>query len=125
RLASVEPSALAYRTPLFEKNALAAAGVPAVPWDWRRGDLAEFVAVAKTSADRPTPPGPPDVWDEESVGVVRIKCRTCPNNDFRDPTLSPAVPGDMLATVSRRDPVRAAVDVWTCGNRVFRCAGTG
>jgi hypothetical protein len=125
RLASVEPGALAYRTPPFEKNALASAGIPAVPWDWRRGDLAEFVAVAKTSADRPTPPGPPDVWDEESVGVVRIKCRTCPDNDFRDPTLSLAVPGDMLATVSRRDPARAAVDVWTCGNRVFRCAGTG
>src|SRR5262249_32279744 len=27
------------------------------------------------------------------------------------------------ATVSRRDPARATVDVWTCGNRVFRCAG--
>src|SRR5262249_27545966 len=52
-------------------------------------------------------------------------CRACSEDDFRDPTLSPAVPGDMLATVSRRDPVRAAVDVWTCGNRVFRCAGPG
>jgi hypothetical protein len=125
RLTSVEPGILAYRTPPFERNALAAAGVPPVPWDWRRGDLAEFVAVEKTSPDRPVPPGPPDLWDEESVGVVRIKCRACPDCDFRDPTLSPAVPGDMLATVSRRNPARATVDVWTCGNRVFRCAGAG
>jgi hypothetical protein len=29
----------------------------------------------------------------------------------------------MLATVSRRDPARAAADVWTSGNRIFRCAG--
>jgi hypothetical protein len=31
----------------------------------------------------------------------------------------------MLVTVSRRDPARANADVWTCGNRVFRCAGAG
>ena len=24
----------------------------------------------------------------------------------------------------RRDPARGLADVWTCGNRVFRCAGT-
>jgi hypothetical protein len=124
RLVSVEPSTLVYRTPPFEKNALAARGIPAVPWDWRRGDLAEFVAVAKILVDRPIPPIPQVAWDEESVGVVRIKCRVCPDSDFRDPRLSSAVPGDMLTTVSRRDPARVAVDVWTCGNRIFRCAGT-
>jgi hypothetical protein len=125
RLAAVESGILAYRTPPFEKNALAAAGVPPVPWDWRRGDLAEFVVVEQTSADRPEPLGPPDLWDEESVGVVRIKCRACSELKFRDPTLSRAVPDDMLVTVSRREPARASADVWTCGNRIFRCAGTG
>ena len=54
RLASVERGELAGRTPPFEKNALSGLpGVPAVPWDWRHGDLAGFVVVAKTS---PRPP---------------------------------------------------------------------
>jgi hypothetical protein len=30
----------------------------------------------------------------------------------------------MLTSVSRRDPARAAADVWTSGNRIFRCRGT-
>jgi hypothetical protein len=125
RLVSVEEGVLAYQSPPFEKNALAAAGVPAVPWDWRRGDLARFVTVGKTVAGRPSPPGTPDAWEEESVGNVRIKSRTCAEDGFRDPTLSSVVPGDILASVSRRDAARATADVWTSGNRIFRCDGTG
>jgi hypothetical protein len=125
RLSLVEPGVLAYRTPLFEKNALTAAGVPAVPLDWRRGDLTEFNVAEKTAVVRPTPIGTPDQWDEEAIGIVRIKCRRCPDLVFRDPTLFPTVAGDILPSVSRRDPTRAGADVWTCGNRVFRCGGTG
>ncbi len=118
---------LAYRTPPFERNALAAAGVPEVPWDWRRGDLAEFVVVAEDGRIAPRClDGPLDVWDEESVGVVRIQCRTYPDNGFRDPTLSPAVPGDILATVSRastRPRGGGRVDLRQPGFSVCRCGG--
>lgn len=124
RFTSVEPGVLAYCSPLFERNALAAAGVPAVPWDWRRGDLATFAVAEHPPAPRPLPTDPSEVWVEESVGVVRIKLRAGSGGDFRDPSLSSVVPGDMLATVSRREPVRRRADVWTSGNRVFRCAGT-
>jgi dihydroorotase-like cyclic amidohydrolase len=34
------------------------------------------------------------------------------------------VPGDILPSVSRRDPRRANADVWTSGNRIFACGGT-
>jgi len=124
-LASVEPEALTYLTPPFERNALVAAGVPAVPCDWRRGDLAIFIATEKTSSPHPVPTGLHDKWDEVSVGVVRIKCRACTEVDFFDPTLSNLVRGDMLKSVSRRDPARMAAEVWTSGNRVFACAGSG
>ncbi len=123
RLVSVEPGILAYRTPLFERNALAAAGVAAVPWDWRRGDLAEFVVMDKTGVVRPTPPETAVEWDQEAIGVVRFKCKRHAGRGFRDPTLLPVIDGGILPSVSRRDPVRASVDVWTCGNRVFKCIG--
>lgn len=126
RAAPVRPGVLTYRTPLFEKNALAAAGVTApVPWDWRRGDLAEFIVEGNTGGLRPTPSDPLDEWDEVAIGVVRIKCRRSPRRGFLDPTLSPAAAGDILPTVSRRDPARSSADVWTCGNRVFKCKGAG
>ena len=40
-----------------------------------------------------------------------------------DPQLIPFVPGDILPTVSRRDVLRKAADVWTTGNRIYRCNG--
>jgi hypothetical protein len=123
QLAEIEPHALAYRMPPFEHNALMAAGLSTVPEDWRRGDLATFAVAAKDDSPRPTAPGESIDWDEEAIGSVRIKCRRCPDVGFRDPTLTRHVAGDMLTSVSRRDPARAAVDVWTSGNRVFRCAG--
>ncbi|OAI51263.1 hypothetical protein AYO44_05020 [Planctomycetaceae bacterium SCGC AG-212-F19] len=125
QLDSIAPGVLGYRTPPFERNALAAAGVPAVPLDWRRGDLAEFVVTDKTSVGRPTPFEPADQWDQEAIGVVRIMCKRCSDRLFHDPTLLPAVAGDILPSVSRRNPMRAAAEVWTCGNRVFRCKGVG
>jgi hypothetical protein len=125
RLACLEPGALAYWTPPFERNALTAAGIPAVPNDWRRGDLAKFVVTHKTLGPRPVPCGPREEWDEECIGIVRIKCKKSAEGDFQDPTLSPAVPGDILPSVSRRDPSRRVADVWTSGNRLYRCEGTG
>jgi hypothetical protein len=123
RLESVETGVLAYRMPLFERNAFLAAELPNVAEDWRRGDLLEFVHAERTPVPRPEPPDPPDVWDDVVVGVVRLKCKHSSDKGFRSPVLRPLVPGDMLGTVSRRDPARASADVWTCGNRVFRCAG--
>ncbi|VTR93370.1 Uncharacterized protein OS=Candidatus Nitrososphaera evergladensis SR1 GN=NTE_03354 PE=4 SV=1 [Gemmata massiliana] len=124
RLVGIEPRALAYSMPPFEHNALVAAGLTTVPNDWRHGDLATFTVVQRTVERRPCAPGESDDWDEEAVGSVRIKCRKCSADEFRDPTLSGLVTGDMLTSVSRRDPARAAVDVWTSGNRVYRCPGS-
>ena len=44
---------------------------------------------------------------------------------FKDPLLVPLVSGDILPSVSRRDSLGKEADVWTIGNRVFRCEGRG
>ena len=41
-----------------------------------------------------------------------------------DPSLVGIVAGDVLPSVSRRDERRSLAEVWTSGNRVFRCADT-
>src|SRR5207248_3620298 len=43
---------------------------------------------------------------------------------FVSPVLRSLVPGDILPTVSRRDPRRKNATVWTSGNRIFGCDGT-
>lgn len=118
---------LAYRSPPFERLALIAAGYADLPEDWRRGDLLVF------RAGRPrvkaTPPGAAiddAEWLVIPAGPTRIKVRT-PRT--RRPSampvasrLMPVVDGDVLPTVSRRDPRRAQVAVWTACNRVYACA---
>ena len=109
---------IAYDAPFFEMNALAAAGVFA-PFQWRRGDLV-ILRKTRTSA---RPAGAARKrrreWIETSVGRMRL---------FIEPGqiatglsgLISHVPGDILPSVSRRDPRRRGAQVWTSGNRVFR-----
>jgi hypothetical protein len=118
-----DPGALSYLSPPFEQNALMAAGIQALPLVWRRGDL-----VALTAA-HPSTAGPPSAvpgcsWDEVAVGRVRFRIRDAdePLASRGSPELLQLVPGDVLDTVSRRDPRRDLVMVWTSGNRVFGCA---
>jgi hypothetical protein len=49
---------------------------------------------------------------------VRIKIRQ--SDAVED--LAPLVPGDVLATVSRRDATRPRIGFWTSGNRVYGIA---
>jgi hypothetical protein len=109
---------ITYDTPFFEANALAAAGL-FVPYQWRRGDLAVFrksrrsaYAASPTSARRRE-------WIEASVGRMRlfIKPHSGPASGLLG--LIPLVHGDILSSVSRRDPRRRGAHVWTSGNRVF------
>jgi hypothetical protein len=60
------------------------------------------------------PPVHIESWRETTFGPVRIKLRRT-----EGPNLASLVPGDVLDTVSRRDPVRSRIGLWTSGNRVF------
>jgi hypothetical protein len=107
-----------YLTPHFEAVSLRAATWGAgVPTSWRRGDvlifkrLSSFVATFRDS--------PQDTqWREVCFGPVRIKLAEQPTGT----DVGSLVQGDVLATVSRRDPVRKRIGMWTSGNRILTLA---
>jgi hypothetical protein len=123
-LVRLERTVLNYQTPPFENNALCAEGLISVNPMWRHGDLAIFTHQSLRMACQPHLPASEEMWDEVCVKGVRIRLRRDNENTFADPTLISLVDGDVLASVSRRDPRRRAVNVWTSGNRVFACMGT-
>lgn len=106
-----------YLTPHFEAMSLKMSQPDAsVPGDWRKGDLLMLKKVApcqraellqKTDG----------AWQDVQFGPVRIKLRASADKD-----LMSIVPGDMLDTVSRRDPARERIGLWTSGNRVYGLA---
>jgi hypothetical protein len=112
--------ALPYVSPPFEVNALRAAGWISLPLDWRRGDLVELRRRGAPGVRPDRTPGDPR-WEERSLGAVRIRTRRRRPSGC-DPRLKPVVEGDVLADVSRRNPIRSRVDVWTSGNRIFECS---
>jgi hypothetical protein len=118
-LVSYEEGALGYVSPPFERNALRTAGLTRLPEDWRRGDLLTFRAAGGNVVARPIASTAPR-WPEVTVGRVRIRVRAeAGGGAVVDPRLMTVVEGDILDSVSRRDPRRAQIDVWTSGNRVF------
>jgi hypothetical protein len=124
-LASFENGVVQYESPPFERNALRAVGVGLVSYDWRRGDLCVLRLRSADARPRPTAARTGGRWAEEALFEARLRLRSRRGGEFADPTLTPLVAGDVLPSVSRRHPLRDAADVWTAGNRVFGCAGTG
>lgn len=120
-LEQVEWGALPYETPLFERNALRAAGILNVPSDWRHGDL---WVLRKTTANRAIWPGniARTTWSEHRFGQVRLRVNRGVGDQGDGACLVPLIPGDVLPTVSRRDVRRSAARVWTTGNRIFGCS---
>ena len=62
-----------------------------------------------------------DRWDEVTLYGTRFFFRQDVRIGFDDPSLIPLVSGSILPSVSRTHRLRPSVDVWTSGNRVFRC----
>lgn len=111
------PLTISYETPFFECNALAAMGI-ATPPQWRRGDLMIFRKIDIPSRP-PAASGHTRGWTEIAIGRMRLLIRDRPGIHDGNRGLVPIVDGDVLPTVSRRDPRRRFADVWTSGNRIF------
>lgn len=111
--------ALAYDTPFFEANALAAAGI-FVPCRWRRGDLFVFRKSRRSARPAVIMSGRRREWIETSVKRMRLFIRSDSSPAEGMEGLLPMIDGDILPSVSRRDQRRRGVQVWTSGNRVFR-----
>ena len=63
-------------------------------------------------------------WAQVDIRGATIWVRLKDQPGFIDPRLVRLVQGDILPTVSRRDDRREAADVWTAGNRIYRCDGS-
>lgn len=124
-LIRLDKMALPYVTPLFELNVLKAEGLHTVPREWRCGNLALFSRSHQTEVPRPAVVLQEDEWIEEVLLGVRVRVRQPDLSSFTNPSLVSIVPGDVLQSVSRRDPRRHLADVWTSGNRIFACHGRG
>lgn len=119
----IEPTALSYTTPFFEYNALRAAQFKHIPMTWRRGDLLQFQKCSDSNpvGDRLT--STTCTWTASRVDGIEIRVRKGKRSEFADPQLIPMIDGDILPSVSRRDSLGRSADVWTVGNRVYRCDG--
>lgn len=120
----IERNVLSYATPFFEHNALQAAGFAHVMPNWRRGDLLTFQRAGDSFSGPTNPKLPVPEWVQFDVRGATVWVRPRDHEGFIDPSLVPVVPGDILPTVSRRDVRREAADVWTAGNRIYRCEGS-
>lgn len=110
----IDAACIRYRTPHFEVTSLKATAPDLyVPDDWRVGDALILEKVGEPLAKFAPPPAV-EVWTEVPFGPVRIKLRRT-----QPPDLGHIVPGDVLDTVSRRDPIREQIGLWTSGNRIF------
>jgi hypothetical protein len=123
----VHEAILPYRSPLFEKNALRAEGVLMVPEEWRRGDLWVFKSdhQRRNQSAKPAITDHQPSWMEVVLRNMRLKVRNSESSEpvFLDPSLISLVEMDVLPSVSRRDPRRDKVDLWTSGNRIFSTCG--
>jgi hypothetical protein len=120
-LVKYEPNFLSYVSPPFERNALRSEGIETVPEDWRNGDLAVFSRIRKSIVARAPVQKESGTWSEVILAGVRIRVKTNQKIKVHDPRLISVVPGDILPSVSRREPKREMADVWTSGNRIFAC----
>jgi hypothetical protein len=114
-LDEVRSGAVRYVMPHFEALSLrTAVGDVQIPARWRRGDVLVLVRVG--SVLRPQQRLREwQTWREATFGPVRIKLGERPTGE----DLGELVTGDVMTTVSRRDPVREHIGLWTSGNRVF------
>ena len=111
--------AIGYETPFFERNALAAAGIYP-PQQWRRGDLLAFRKTRAPTRHLLAASAQRRDWTEARIGRMRLFVRANSEMLSGEAGLTSLIDGDVLPTVSRRDPRRRFAQVWTSGNRIFR-----
>jgi hypothetical protein len=122
-LQEIRRNAVGYRSPPFERAALEAAGLGSLPGDWRRGDLLLLRRCGAGHVDEVSA----DLGERDWSAVpaeptqVRVRQRASDGVAVVDPRLVTIVAGDVLSSVSRRDPRRTEADVWTANHRVFHC----
>jgi hypothetical protein len=113
--------AIRYLSPPFELSSHRAAHLGGVPLDWRTGDLLQFRVLSPLVCARPPSAAGEGSWRRFVIDEIPVwvKIRAEPSAGIGDQLLRGITSGDVLQTVSRRDPTRKEVDLWTSLNRVW------
>lgn len=123
-LVSMDTQVAHYYTPQFEQETLASKGIEAK--NWRRGDLAMFVSDGSRLPENIALRVEEGQWLELIVGKIKVKVRVKDEdpNTYIFPELLDFADGVVaLPTVSRRDPIRSEIDLWTSTQRGFKIKG--
>jgi hypothetical protein len=107
---------LRYRTPLFEMNALRAAGIGSWLPEWRRGD--ERIYRKSGHGEVRDFKVPHRSGFEVTLGGVRLRLLDA-HVDPGSADLLPIHPGEIFPSVSMRASRRSEAVLWTSGNRAF------
>jgi hypothetical protein len=119
----ITPGVVEYDTPLFEREAFRAVGVPA-PTRWRRADLVEISKRRALSGAAPRPRR--QRWETFIIGAQVVKIRR--GGATRRGGILPGLPGtvcDVLPSVSRSHSTLPYIDLWTSRNRVSSVGNHG
>lgn len=113
-----------YLTPHFEQETLKQKGINAK--NWRRGDLAVFISEGAMLPENIVQRLEKDEWMEVLIGKVKIKLRVKDENP--DVYIAPQILGvrdkdSGFPSVSRRDPLRSEIDIWTSTQRGLKIKG--
>lgn len=123
-LSRVESQVAQYLTPHFEQESLRQKGIDAK--NWRRGDLALFISDGTRLPENIGSIVEEGRWVEALFGKVKVKVRVKDENPdvYIAPELLPiSEHSDILPSVSRRDPIRLHIDLWTSTQRAYRVRG--
>lgn len=113
-----------YLTPPFEREALERQGIQAK--NWRRGDLAVFFGDGIGTFGNERVRVEPHNWAEVLVGKIKVKVRQIPDEGtvYAPPSITPIqTEYGQLATVSRRDPIRGQIGLWTSTHVGYQASG--
>ncbi|MDD5363537.1 MAG: hypothetical protein PHN88_15550 [Ignavibacteria bacterium] len=123
-LESLQPQKLQYVIPFFEFNAFRSAGVKDLNPIWRKGDFALFRKVKNVYNQRPRLEEIKSPWIEKEIDSIRIRVKKEKTKTREPIKINSLVKGDILPTVSTRDPLRKNANIWTSGNRIFKTNNT-
>jgi len=119
----IEENALRYLTPLFERSALMAKGQN-VPAQWRQGALATIVVSGSGPKAAALRLKPDTIWERFVFDDHQVALRRTPELVAGEPGLQRIFEaGWILPDVSRRNPLRTDIDLWTSNNSVARITG--
>lgn len=115
------PDAVRYLSSPFELASHRAARLGGIPRDWRVGELVHMRLARKPTSPRPSTPSDASIWLPFTIDEIPIYVRErhVDSDSIDDGLLGSIIAGDVLHTVSSRDPNRAEVDIWTSLNRVW------